>query len=74
MSAAYILLAILIFGVLIAIHEFGHFSVAKLCGVKDYIIVFYFLFSQTSYLSFVETMDINILILHKSFRIFTKEK
>ena len=34
MSAAYILLAILIFGVLIAIHEFGHFSVAKLCGVK----------------------------------------
>ena len=34
MSAAYILLAVLIFGVLIAIHEFGHFSVAKLCGVK----------------------------------------
>ena len=34
MSAAYILFAILIFGVLIAIHEFGHFSVAKLCGVK----------------------------------------
>ena len=34
MSAAYVIIAILIFGVLIAIHEFGHFSVAKLCGVK----------------------------------------
>ncbi len=34
MSIAYILLAILIFGILIAIHEFGHFIVAKLCGVK----------------------------------------
>ena len=34
MSIAYIILAILIFGVLIAVHEFGHFSVAKLCGVK----------------------------------------
>lgn len=30
----YILLAILIFGVLIAIHEFGHFFTAKLLGVK----------------------------------------
>ena len=30
----YILLAILIFGVLIAVHEFGHFIAAKLCGVK----------------------------------------
>ena len=30
----YILIAILIFGVLIAVHEFGHFAVAKLCGVK----------------------------------------
>ena len=30
----YILLAILLFGVLIAIHEFGHFSTAKLLGVK----------------------------------------
>ncbi|MBO5556529.1 MAG: site-2 protease family protein [Oscillospiraceae bacterium] len=30
----YILLAILIFGVLIAIHEFGHFATAKLCGVR----------------------------------------
>ncbi|MBQ9662902.1 MAG: site-2 protease family protein [Oscillospiraceae bacterium] len=34
MTVAYILFAILIFGVLIAVHEFGHFSVAKLCGVK----------------------------------------
>ena len=30
----YILAAILIFGVLIAIHEFGHFAAAKLSGVK----------------------------------------
>lgn len=30
----YIILAILMFGVLIAVHEFGHFSVAKLCGVQ----------------------------------------
>ena len=30
----YILLAILIFGVLIAIHEFGHFIAARLCGVR----------------------------------------
>lgn len=30
----YILLAILLFGVLIAIHEFGHFFAAKLLGVK----------------------------------------
>ena len=34
MTFVYILFAILIFGVLIAIHEFGHFSAAKLCGVK----------------------------------------
>lgn len=34
MTFAYILFAILIFGVLIAIHEFGHFTAAKLCGVK----------------------------------------
>ena len=34
MTIVYILLAILIFGVLIAIHEFGHFAVAKACGVK----------------------------------------
>lgn len=30
----YVLLAILLFGVLIAIHEFGHFFTAKLLGVK----------------------------------------
>ncbi len=30
----YVLLAILIFGVLIAIHELGHFLAARLCGVK----------------------------------------
>ena len=34
MSLIYVLFAILIFGLLIAVHEFGHFSVAKLCGVK----------------------------------------
>ena len=30
----YIILAILIFGVLIGLHEFGHFAVAKACGVR----------------------------------------
>ena len=30
----YIILAVLIFGVLIAVHEFGHFAVAKACGVR----------------------------------------
>ena len=30
----YILLVIVLFGVLIAIHEFGHFITAKLLGVK----------------------------------------
>ena len=30
----YILAAILIFGVLIAVHELGHFLAAKLCGVR----------------------------------------
>ena len=30
----YVLAAILIFGVLIAVHEFGHFITAKLCGVR----------------------------------------
>lgn len=30
----YIILGILVFGVLIATHELGHFAVAKLCGVK----------------------------------------
>ncbi len=34
MQFLYILLAILIFGVLIFIHELGHFIVARLCGVK----------------------------------------
>lgn len=30
----YIIISIIIFGILIAIHEFGHFTAAKLCGVK----------------------------------------
>lgn len=30
----YIIIAIILFGVLIAVHEFGHFITAKLCGVK----------------------------------------
>ena len=30
----YILIAVLMFGILIALHEFGHFIAAKLCGVK----------------------------------------
>ncbi len=30
----YIIVAILIFGVLIAVHELGHFLAAKLCGVQ----------------------------------------
>ena len=30
----YIVIAILMFGILIALHEFGHFAAAKLCGVK----------------------------------------
>ena len=34
MRYVYILAAILIFGFLIAVHELGHFLVAKLCGVK----------------------------------------
>ena len=34
MTALYIILAILIFGFLIAIHEFGHFITAKLSGVQ----------------------------------------
>jgi len=29
-----ILVAMLVFGVIIALHEFGHFAVAKLCGIK----------------------------------------
>ena len=34
MNPIYILAAILIFGVLVAVHEFGHFAAAKLCGVR----------------------------------------
>lgn len=34
MSLMYTLSAILIFGVLIAVHELGHFTAAKLCGVR----------------------------------------
>lgn len=34
MSLLTILIAILVFGLIIAIHEFGHFIVAKLNGVK----------------------------------------
>ena len=30
----YIVIAIIVFGILIASHELGHFTVAKLCGVK----------------------------------------
>ena len=34
MTLVYILVAILVFGIIIMIHEAGHFSVAKACGVK----------------------------------------
>ena len=34
MKPVFILAGILIFGVLIAVHELGHFMAAKLCGVK----------------------------------------
>ncbi len=34
MTILFVLLAILLFGVLIGIHEFGHFTMAKACGVK----------------------------------------
>ena len=34
MKPLYILAAILIFGILVAVHELGHFVAAKLCGVK----------------------------------------
>ena len=30
----YLIIAILFFGILVAVHEFGHFAVAKLCNVK----------------------------------------
>ena len=34
MSVVYILAAIVIFGILITLHELGHFAAAKLCGVQ----------------------------------------
>lgn len=34
MSLPYIIIGILMFGVLIAVHEFGHFGVSKLFGIK----------------------------------------
>lgn len=34
MNPIFILAAILIFGVLVAVHELGHFAAAKLCGVR----------------------------------------
>ena len=34
MTVLYVILAILIFGVLVAIHELGHFTAAKACGVR----------------------------------------
>ena len=34
MTLVYVLAAILIFGVLVAVHELGHFLAAKLCGVR----------------------------------------
>ncbi|SFP54158.1 regulator of sigma E protease [Oscillibacter sp. PC13] len=34
MTFVYILAAVLIFGVLVAVHELGHFITAKLCGVR----------------------------------------
>ena len=34
MSIVYVILAILLFGLLVIVHELGHFTVAKLCGVK----------------------------------------
>ena len=34
MTAVYVIAAILFFGILIIIHEFGHFIVAKWCGVR----------------------------------------
>ena len=30
----YLIIAILIFGILIAVHELGHFMASKLCGVR----------------------------------------
>ena len=33
-TVVYILIAALVFGVLIAVHELGHFMAAKACGVR----------------------------------------
>ena len=33
MTILYVLLAILLLGILIMVHEFGHFAVARLCGI-----------------------------------------
>ena len=30
----YVIVAVLFFGVLVGIHEFGHFAVAKACGIR----------------------------------------
>ena len=42
MTIIYVLLALLLLGVLITVHEFGHFAAARLCGipVKEYSIGF----------------------------------
>ncbi|HOV42041.1 MAG TPA: site-2 protease family protein, partial [Oscillospiraceae bacterium] len=29
-----IIIAVIVFGIIIAVHEFGHFIVAKKCGIK----------------------------------------
>lgn len=34
MTVFYIIIAVLLFGLLVAIHELGHFAVAKACGVR----------------------------------------
>ena len=34
MTVLYIALAILLFGVLVGVHELGHFAAAKACGVR----------------------------------------
>ena len=42
MTILYVLLALVLLGVLITVHEFGHFAAARLCGipVKEYSIGF----------------------------------
>ena len=42
MTILYVLLAILLLGILIMVHEFGHFAVARLCGiaVKEFLLGF----------------------------------